>query len=379
MLTPLKIKIVFCGGGTGGHIMPIVAIARELKRLDKNNRLEIHYIGPKDRGAFEIFHQDNIKTHVIVSGKIRRYFSLLNIIDIFFSIPFGLLQSFFILLFINAKLVFSKGGTGSLVVALAAKYLGIPVFLHESDSVPGRSNRKVSLWAKKIFISFPITDFFNPKKTIFVGNPIRKDLFQLTVEREDGVAMFNLTYENPVLLVIGGSQGAKDLNEFILLSLNKLLKSYEIIHIAGPKNYARISIQSKFLVDPSLRRHYHLYGSMDENVMKNAYKISDIIISRSGSSSIFEIAASGKPSILIPLPTSAGNHQSKNAYQYEKTGAAITIEQNNLSENLFIQEIRNLILRGKEIKASALKFAKLDAAEKIAKEIINYLTIREIA
>lgn len=372
-----KTKIVFCGGGTGGHIMPIVSIIRELKKQDKKNKLEIHYIGPKDESTFKIFWHENIKTHAIVSGKIRRYFSLLNIIDILFSIPFGFLQSFFLLLFINAKLVFSKGGTGSLVVALAAKFLGIPIFLHESDAVPGLSNRKVSSFAKKVFISFPITDFFEPKKTIFVGNPIRKDLFK--TEKERAERMFNLKSHNPVLLIIGGSQGARALNEFILMTLNKLLKSYEVIHVAGSKNYGRIRIQSKFVVDPSLEENYHLHGSLNEDEVRNAYKISDIIISRSGASSIFEIAATGKPSILIPLPTSAGNHQLKNANQYAKTGAAVTIEQNNLSEDIFIQEIRNLISRAKEVKESALNFAKLDAAEKIAKEILIYLTIREIA
>jgi len=352
--------------------MPIVSIARELKRLNTENNLELHYIGPKDKVSFEILWSENIKTHPIFSGKIRRYFSFLNIIDILFGIPFGFLQSFFILLLMNAGLVFSKGGTGSVVVSYAAKYLDIPVFLHESDVAPGLSNRKVSKWAKKIFISFPMTDFFDAKKTMFVGNPIRKEL--LKGDNNKAVQMFNLTSGNPVILIIGGSQGAKALNEFILLSLNNLLKKYEIIHVVGPQNYGRISIQVKFVTDPSLEKYYHVYGSLNENQMKHAYKVSSLIVSRAGSSSIFEIAASRKPSILIPLPTAAFDHQSKNAYQYAKTGAAIVMEQDNLTENLFMQEIRILIAKSQEINQKASTFEKPDAAEKIAKEILNYLS-----
>lgn len=372
MVKNKKIRIVFCGGGTGGHIMPIVSIAREIKNLDTQSIIELHYIGPKDKQSFEIFWSENIKTHPIFSGKIRRYFSLLNIRDILFGIPFGFLQSFFILFFMNGRLVFSKGGSGSVAVSYAAKSLGIPVFLHESDAAPGLSNRKISRFAKKIFISFPITDFFDPQKTIFVGNPIRKTL--LEGQKDKGIEMFNLKSSNPVLLIIGGSQGAQAINEFILLSLNNLLKNYEIIHVVGTANYGRVNIQSKFVTIPSLQTYYHPYGSLNENELKNAYAVADLVVSRSGASGIFEIAASGKPSILIPLPTAASDHQSKNAYQYAKTGAAIVIEQDNLTENLFLQKIRILIAKSQEINQKALQFAKLDAAENIAQAMLDYLS-----
>jgi len=365
MFPSLKIKIVFCGGGTSGHIMPLVSIARELKKLDTENILEIHYIGPKDKISFEIFKNENIKTHAIFSGKIRRYFSLLNIRDVLFNIPVGFLQSLFMLVFIDARLIFSKGGSGSVAVSYAAKILDIPVFLHESDSVPGLSNRKVSKWAKVIFISFPITDFFDPKKSIFVGNPIRKEL--LNGDKDKAIKLFNLNSNNPVILIIGGSQGAQTINEFILLNLNKILKNYELIHVTGFKNYDRVNIQAKFVADPSLRKYYHLYASLNEYQLKNAYEIASLIVSRAGSGSIFEIAATGKPSILIPLPTAASNHQLKNAYQYAKTQAAVVIEQDDLTENLFIQEIKNLIARSQEINQKALTFAKINAAKEIAK------------
>jgi len=365
-------KILFTGGGTGGHIMPIIAIGRELKKLDPQNNLELHYIGPKE--GTDILITEKFKIHNIVSGKIRRYFSLLNIVDIFFNIPLGFLQSFFLLLFIRPKLVFSKGGSGSLVVCFAAKVLRIPIFLHESDSIPGMSNQKISKWAKKIFISFPNTEYFEKSKTTLVGNPIRKDLLQ--INKEEANRILNLTRERPVILFWGGSQGAEAINELVLSNLNIFLSQYEIIHISGEKNYRNVKAESRALLNKEEKIYYHLYKSMNELELKSALIICNFVVSRAGSGSIFEISAFGIPVIIIPLPSSAQNHQSKNAYEYAKTGAGIVIEQENLTPNLFMSKINNIISDSKTFKKmqeSALNFSKPEAGETIAKEIIAYL------
>jgi len=367
-----KLKILFTGGGTGGHIMPIVAISRELRRLD--NSLEIYYIGPKDEYSIFLLSKENFKIHAIVSGKIRRYFSLLNITDVLFNIPIGFIQSFFLLLFIGPQLVFSKGGSGSLVVSLAANLLKIPVFLHESDSAPGLSNKKVSKFAKKVFISFEKTEYFDQLKTILTGNPIRKEL--LSINQEEAKEIFNLTLEKPVILIICGSQGAETINEFVILILNDLSKNYEIIHISGSKNYKKTQIESEIILDKDLGKYYHLYPSLNDVELKNAYKVSNLIIARAGAGTIFEIAALGKPSILIPLPSAASNHQLKNAYQYAKTGSALVIEQKNLTPNFFWGEINYLLSQPtvlERMKESALKFSKPLAADTVAKEILEYL------
>ena len=381
-----KMKILFTGGGTGGHIMPIIAIARELRRLDAAGDLELHYIGPKDEYSLSLLSQENFKIHNIVSGKIRRYFSFYNITDVLFNIPIGFVQSFFLLLFIRPKLVFSKGGSGSVVVCVSARILGIPVFLHESDSVMGLSNKKVSKFAKKVFISFEKTECFDLAKTkaaeqnlilgktILVGNPIRKELLEGTIE--DTKKIFNLTFEKPILLFLGGSQGAEAINEFVVIILNNLLENYEVIHVSGLKGYKKTQMESEILLDNELVRHYHLYPLLDEVELKNAYRASSLVIARAGSGTIFEIAALGKPSILIPLPSSASDHQLKNAYQYGKTGAALVMEQKNLTPNFFWGEINSLLSEPKvleKMKNAALQFEKPDAAEKIAEEIITYL------
>ncbi len=369
-------KILFTGGGSGGHVFPIIAIARELRRLNQNQQLNLHYIGPNDALAMILLTQENITVHPIVTGKIRQYASWKNITDIAFNMPFGFLQSFFLVLFIQPHLVFGKGGSGSAPVLLAAHILGKPIFLHESDTIPGRSNRFAYPWAKKVFISFPKTSYFDLTKTILVGNPIKKELLEgsNTVAQE----LLNITFEKPIILVMGGSQGASAINDFILNTLEQLLQTYEVLHICGKNNYQEVSSQSEVILQNSnLQKYYHLKEFIDEVELKHAYSAASFIISRAGSGSIFEIAACGKPSILIPLPLSANNHQQENAYQYAQTGAAIIIEQDNLQPNFFLEKLNYLFSHPQELEAmknAALEFSKPKAAATIAREILEYIT-----
>ncbi len=370
-----KIKIVFTGGGTGGHLMPLISVIREIKKLSNPNTITLYYLGPKDKNAFELLSKEGVIIYSILAGKIRRYFSFKNIIDIFFTIPLGFLQSFFILLFINPKLIFSKAGGGSSVVCLSAKIINIPIFLHESDSVLGLSNRLASSFAKKIFTSFEITEGVNTSKAIFVGNPIRQEL--LNGNKEEARTLFNITSSKPVILISGGSQGAESINDFIVSILNDLLHYYEVIHISGVKNYQKTKTESNsiFILNPELKANYHLYDSLNEVQLKNAYAVANLVVSRAGAGNIFEISAIGKPSILIPLPTSASNHQLKNAYQHSDSGASMTLEQANLTHHFFMGQIDYLLSKSEKMSASALQFAKPKAGEKIAQEILEFLKV----
>jgi len=369
-------KILFTGGGTGGHVYPLVAIAREIRRIYPKKDLTLYYAGPKDEFASALLSHEDFIIKTIVSGKIRRYFDWRNIVDILFKIPFGVIQSFFLLLFMRPDLVFTKGGSGSIAAAYAARILKIPVFLHESDVVPGLSNQTVAKWAKKIFVSFPKTEYFDPSKTILVGNPIRKEL--LEGDKEKAVELFNLTLSKPILLVVGGSQGAEAINDFILNIFNHLLREYEVIHITGNRDAKEVAAEALVVEEKDLERYYHEVGFLNEEKMKHAYKAADLIISRSGSGSIFEIAANGKPSILIPLPLAANDHQSKNAFAYAQTGAAMVMEQQNLTPNFFMENVQLLLLDQEKInkmKKAALDFAKPLAARGIAREILEFLML----
>jgi len=369
-------KILFTGGGTGGHVFPLVAIIRELRRIYTKSNLEFYYLGPKDEFGLIMLSQEDIIIKTIVSGKIRRYFSFQNFIDILFKIPFGFLQSIFLILTIRPQLIFSKGGSGSISVTSCARFLGIPVFLHESDIIPGLSNRATSKWAKKIFVSFPKTEYFDPAKTIFVGNPIRKEIME--GDKKTAGDLFDLTFQKPIILFIGGSQGAEALNDFVLSILNDFLKEFELIHVCGRNNLEAVEAESQVVIEKDLVKYYHPVGFLDEEKIKHAYKAADLIISRSGSGSIFEIAASGKPSILVPLPSAAANHQAKNAYIYSETGAALVIEQDNLTRNLFLDKIHYIFLHPdklEKMREAALRFSKPLAAKAIAREILEYFVL----
>jgi len=373
-------KILFTGGGSGGHVLPIIAIAREIRKFSIKKDLEFFYIGPKDGFGSLLLSQEDIKIKNIVAGKIRRYVdkkSLFeNFIDVAFKIPFGIMQSFFYIFFLTPELIFSKGGFGSVPVVLAGWLLRVPVFIHESDSIPGLANKFLAKFSTKIFTSFPRTTEFDEKKMTLIGNPIRKEVLGGT--KEKAIEIFKLTEKKPVILVLGGSQGAERVNDLFLELLPEIIQEFEIIHQCGENNFERVNSESKVLLKEFMQKYYHPFPFLKEKELKNAYAACDIIISRAGSGSIFEIAAVGKPSILIPLPESAQNHQVNNAYIYAKSGAAIVMETANFTPHFFFEQLKILFENPEKLKEmgeATKKFAKPEAAKDIARYILSYLNL----
>ncbi len=370
-------KILFTGGGTGGHIFPVIAVTREIKK--RQTEMELSYMGPEDDFASRLFFKEGIKTYFVLSGKIRRYFNFSaffkNIIDIFIKIPLGTIQAFLILFFTAPDVVFSKGGYGSLPTVIAAWVLRIPIFLHESDVIPGLTNKIVGKFSDKIFVSFPIKSmrYFPESKMIFTGNPVRESLLQIDPKNTKNV--LNLTSTKPVILILGGSQGSTRINNLISQILPSLLKQFEIIHQSGQKDFDRLTKEFQSFIPPAMQSSYHLYALLNENEIKHALNIATCIVSRAGAGTIFEIAAFKKPSILIPLPESAQNHQVENAYAYGNTGACIVIEESNLTPNFFFEKVIGLTDYGnlEVMQKAAGNFSKLGAADTIADYLINYL------
>lgn len=375
-------KILFTGGGTAGHIFPIIAIVREIKKIYPKKDLEIFYLGPKDEFGQLSLSQEGIQVRTIFAGKIRRYLRLknifLNIFDIFFKTPIGFVQSFFWIFFLAPDIIFSKGGYGSIPAVLSGWILGTRTFLHESDVVPGLANRLASRFALEIFVSFPVqeTEYFPRDKMICVGNPIRKRLFGGSKTKAQ--ELFKISGEKPVILVLGGSQGAQRINDMLLLILPEILAKFELLHQCGKRNFKNVEAEAKVVINKELEKHYHLFPFFKETELKLAYQVADIIISRAGAGSIFEIAAIGKPSILIPLPESAQNHQVKNAYVYNNCGATMVLEETNgLSPHFFLERLQYLISRPRRLEqmaSEARRFARPQAASIIANYIIEYLT-----
>jgi UDP-N-acetylglucosamine--N-acetylmuramyl-(pentapeptide) pyrophosphoryl-undecaprenol N-acetylglucosamine transferase len=245
--------------------------------------------------------------------------------------------------------------------------------LQESDISPGLASKKTSKYAAGIFVSFPNTENFPAGKMILAGNPVRAEMAMGS--KQEAAQALGLKGGRLTILVIGGSQGAQRINDKILDAMPELLKTYELIHVTGPRNIDQILKESKITVGPAALEYYHPLGFADEKALANIYAAADLIVGRAGSGSIFEIAAVKKPSILIPLPESAQNHQVKNAYAYAQVGAALVIEENNFTSHLFLEKINDLLSSPETLAAmseAAGKFARPNAGQVIADYIVKY-------
>lgn len=366
-------KILLTGGGSGGHFYPLIAVAQSINRLAKENKLidvKLYYMAPQPYDRRLLF--ENSITYVHVgAGKVRRYFSILNFFDVF-KTGFGLLKAIWRMYWIFPDVVFGKGGYVSFPALFAARFLGIPVIIHESDSVPGKVNRWAGKFAKKVALSYPSAAEFFPKDNVaYTGNPVRQELTHPV--KEGAHEFLHLESNIPLILILGGSQGSQLINETIIDILPQLVEKYQIIHQVGVNNVSLVkALSSSALLTSPHRGRYMLFDHLNSLSMRMAAGIADLVVSRAGST-IFEIAIWGIPSILIPITDSNGDHQRKNAYSYARTGAAIVMEELNLTPHVLAGEIDRIIEdageRGKMRKA-ALGFARTDAADSIAQELI---------
>ncbi len=366
-------RILLTGGGTMGHLSPMVAVIEAVKKIAGeylNEPVEFMLISSDNKFIGAIIRETQIPYKIITAGKLRRYGSIQNFIDIF-KIPIGFLQSLYQVFFYMPDVIFSKGGSVSFPVVLAGWIFRIPIIIHESDAVAGLSNKIMSKLAKKVAISFEEAEkYFSPKKIIFTGNPIRELVTRGNVERAEET--FVLKKNKPVILIMGGSQGSRNINNLILEILPDLLKKYQIIHQCGMNNYEEIKGKVEKINIPNLE-DYHLFPFLEESIA-DAYTAADLIISRAGANTIAEIMAVGKPSILISLSTAASDNQTKNAFIIAKTGAAVLLDENNLTAHLLLNDINNLFnnhLKMIEMARAAKQQAHPLASRKIAEEIIK--------
>lgn len=366
-------RILFTGGGTGGHFFPLLAVIREIKKVAEDQQildLELFYMGPKT--PYEtMLAEEAVMIFRVSSGKMRRYFSPLNIIDAF-RLAFGIVRALWKMFFLVPDVVFSKGGYAALPAVIAAIVFRIPLVIHESDAVPGMVTKFSARFARRIGIAFPSAYQYLPKeKTALVGVPVRKRILGgLKEEAKEELGIFSAL---PVIGVIGSSQGAQKINDAVLAALKELTARYEVVHQTGENNFADVSGEAAIVLEGGGKERYHPFGFLDERALRNFYLVSDLIISRA-SSLIFEIAAWGKPSIVIPLRGAAQDHQTKNAYIFAAEGACAVIQEENLTPHLLAAEIDKLISdpeRMKKMGEAAQKFARIDAAEMMAKEILR--------
>jgi len=373
-------KIIFTGGGTGGHFYPTIAVVEAITKISEQEHLlasDLYYMAPEPYDEKLLF-ENGIKFIKIPAGKVRGYFSLLNVTDLFKTI-FGIISAMWQVYKVFPDIIFAKGGYASFPVLFASRILGIPVIIHESDSVPGKTNLWAGKFAKRIAISYSnAAQYFSEEKVALTGNPVRREM--LIPQKSGAYEFLKLEKGVPTILIMGGSQGAKKINNAVLGILPEILEKYQIIHQTGEKNFDEVnSLASVILKNSAVKDRYRTYSSLNDLAMKMSAGISDLIISRAGST-IFEIASWGIPSIIIPIPKSNGDHQRKNAFIYAEAGACVVMEEKNLSTNLILSEIERLMTdkeRRDAMSKAAKAFARTDAAEKIAREILKIALAHE--
>jgi UDP-N-acetylglucosamine--N-acetylmuramyl-(pentapeptide) pyrophosphoryl-undecaprenol N-acetylglucosamine transferase len=367
-------KILLTGGGTGGHFYPIVAVAESIRKIAKEEKLldaTIYYMAPSPYNERMLF-ENGIIYRMSFAGKLRRYFSLLNVTDLIKTF-FGVLKACFDVWSIFPDVVFGKGGYVSFPVLFAARLFRIPIVIHESDSHPGRVNLWAGKFAQRIALSYrEAAQYFPGDKVAFTGNPIRKDIMEPI--REGARDFLKLDTGVPVIVILGGSQGSQKINDIIIEILPELVKKYSIIHQTGKNNFDEMSNTAKVVLDKSLNRErYKPFDYLNALSLRMAAGVADIIISRAGST-IFEIAAWGVPSIIVPIPEGVSHDQTSNAFAYSASGACSVIEEVNLTPHILMSEIERILdnpVITESMKKGAQSFTHKDAAEKIAREIVN--------
>ncbi len=376
--------IVFTGGGTGGHFYPLIAIAESLKDIARERRLldpKLYFLAPAPFDENALF-ENGITFVKIPAGKRRRYFSIENFTGTFTSF-FGLIQALFTLFRLYPDVVVSKGGYGSVPTTVAARILNIPVIIHESDAKPGRANLFASKWAKRVAISFDSAAQYFPEKVrskiARTGIPVRKALMR--IEAEGARQYLGLEQGIPTVLVLGGSLGSLRINEAILGSLPDLVSFGNVIHQTGRDHLVQVkSLASVVLGGNPHADRYHPFDYLSELSMQRAGGVADVIISRAGSGTITEIGLWKKPAILIPIPEEVSHDQRTNAYAFAQTGAAIVIEEQNLSSHILSSEAKR-IAGNKELSRSmgerAAQFSDPNAARVLAEEIVSMALAHE--
>ena len=314
-----KKKIVLTGGGTAGHVSPNIALLPYLRDAG----YEITYIGSKKGIEKNLIADYGLPYVGISTGKLRRYFDLKNFTDPFRVIN-GFREARSFLKKYRPDVVFSKGGFVSVPVVRAAGSLKIPCIIHESDMTPGLANKLCFGAAKKICCNFPETlEMLPAGKAVLTGTPIRAELF--TGEREKGLELCGFSGEKPVMMVMGGSQGAVSVNKAVRGNLTELLKTFQIVHLCGKGHF-----------DESLSNveGYRQFEYVKED-LKHLFAAADLLVSRAGANAICEILALGKPSLLIPLPTKGSRgDQILNANSFAEQGFSEVLEDEKAADQI---------------------------------------------
>ena len=364
-------KYFITGGGTGGHIYPAIAVAEEIA---KNTENEIFYVGNPKNLEFDIVNQKGYKFLPVNVHGMPRKFSF-GLIKWVFQLNLAIFKSIFYILRYKPDAVFGTGGYVSAPALIAAKILNTPFMIHDCDAQPGLVSRKLAPYAACVSVAFESArDILHNNKCYINGNPIRSEF--KTVSKEEARKILNI--ENKLTLcIMGGSQGAKSINDSSVEILKKLSTelNLQVIFQTGKKNFERV-IEQILKIYPEYEQDKNLIIKPYFDNMVTVLKASDIAVSRSGSLSISEICASSIAPIFVPYPHAAADHQRKNAKYMVEKGAGLYIDDNDINSQLLYTTITELVNNPEKlhkIQKNSYSLAHLDGTEKIVEQLNNII------
>lgn len=331
-------RILISGGGTGGHIYPALAVAHALRDWYD---AELMFLGDENGLEREIVPREGIRFVGVTAGKLRRYISLRTFTDLT-NVPVGMRQAHEVVREFQPHAAFTSGGYASVPAGYAARRVGAPLVTHQQDVSPNLANRLLAPVASRVTVSFPQSlRYFQRyrKKLSLTGNPVREEILRVATQApEPFKASFSLDPTQPMLLVTGGSQGSRHLNQVVVGALSRLLPRCQILHISGEHNYeeTRQLAEPQFAERPELRGRYVLRGYLSTR-MAEALAASDALLCRSGAATLAELAVMGRPSVLVPLPPGiGGSPQAINAAMFRQVGASEVILDRDLTADTLL-------------------------------------------
>lgn len=375
-----SMRILISGGGTGGHIYPALAVARELR--DRYGA-DILYLGDKNGLETRIVPAAGFEIAAVSAGKLRRYLSARTLTDLG-RIPLGMAQALGHVRRFKPDVAFTSGGYVSVPAGLAARSQGVPLVMHQQDVPPNLANRLLAPFATRISVSFPGSlHFFSKRRTTLAGNPVREEVLHMTgLESAAVKPQFGLNPTVPVILVTGGSQGARHLNQVVVEALPHLLPRCQVLHVSGTLTHeaTREGAERQLAAMPELRGRYLLYPYL-ETEMPAALAASDIVLCRSGAATLAELAVLGRPSLLVPLPPGfTGSPQLVNAEMFRAAGAAEILLDKDMSPerlNAVLFPLLDDRVRREHMAQSARTFGRPEAAATLA-DTVAALAQRQI-
>ena len=365
-------KIIISGGGTGGHIYPAIAIAKKILEISKDS--EILFVGAKGRMEMEKVPEEGFEIVGLNVVGIQRSMSI-NAILKNLKFPFLLLKSFNharkIIKDFQPNIVVGVGGYASGPTLRMAHSLKIPTLIQEQNSYAGLTNKWLSKKTKKICVAYEnMNQFFETNKLVLTGNPVRKDIENLDAKLLDAKTYFKVSKNEKVILVLGGSLGAKSINEGILNSIDTIKdQPIKLLWQVGKRYFDSIENQINQINIPNVKALAFIKR------MDLAYSLADLVISRAGALSISELTLAGKPSILVPSPNVSEDHQTKNAMSLVNKSAAILVEDKDTDS--LLRTALDLLKQENQlntISKNAKKMGKPNASEDIVNEIFKLIS-----